>query len=75
VQHLVRDLLCLSKDIRFNAVEGHHLLFFSVHSYVPVFPVYPKFNMPDRPAVCIRYLVFSHLQWFRYWATGTILLM
>ena len=75
MQHLVRDLLCRSKDIRFNAVEGHHLLYFGIKFYVPVFPVYPKFNMPNRPAVCVRYSVFSHLKRFRYLATGTTLLM
>ena len=75
MQHLVRDLLCLVKDIRFNAVEWHHFLLFGTRFYVPVFSVYPKFNMPNRPTVCVRYSVFSQLQWFRYWVVGTILLM
>ena len=60
MQHLVRDLLCFSKDIRFNATEWHHLLHFGIHFYIPVFPVHPKCNMPSWSAVCIRYSVFSH---------------
>jgi len=60
VQHLVRDLLCLSKDIRFNAVGWDHFLFFGIHFNVPVFSVYPKFNTPNRLTVCVRYSIFSH---------------
>ena len=62
MQHLVRDLLCRSKDFLFNALEGHYLLFFGIHFYVPVFHVYPKLNMPNRPTVCVRYSIFSHLR-------------